>query len=429
MRRPTLSALAGHRPSLAVFALFAVLALTLAAPAFAAKSPTGSAGWDSVNVTLHSEGQSSVMLISGTLPEGTELPALVELSAPTGSQVQWAGEILTGSAEGDPRVEYEVDTRDGLDVYSFTLEKSLTGQIEVIHPELLTFDGHSYTAALKWTPTVPVKTLAMNLMVPPGAEPGPSAGRLESIAGPDGGRYLRQTVENPEVDREVAVSVLYTMTAPDAPAASTAGGGGTALIVILGVFALAAAGALIAIGSKARNRAATREERDEDDEPETEFPDGETPVESAALDEDDEDAAEEDDTEPPAPRKLNVVPIVVVAAIVFAAAFAVSAGSRGVAQGDTISMEYAAVDACTASHFSLAPPAGASLKKDADDILNALRSVAGLAGATVDLTASTIEVRYCDSSASADQILAALVTTGYTATPAGTSANEEAPTQ
>ncbi len=134
----------------------------------------------------NSEESGGLMIVSGELPESTKLPAAVKLSAPSGSTVQWAGEILGGDVSADPTVKYEVATEGDSDVYSFTLAQSRIGQVEVLAPSAATQTATGGTADFSWTAPAAAKKLVLNVRVPQGAKlTGPADG-ITSAPGPSG---------------------------------------------------------------------------------------------------------------------------------------------------------------------------------------------------------------------------------------------------
>lgn len=408
------------RRALAKFPLVVLavsLVLSLAAPAFAAEKPVA---WEIVDVTLHSEGTSSVLLISGKLPDSVKLPATVQLSAPAGSQLQWAGEIIGEDPSKDPEVKPEVTTGEVSDVYTFTLTQARLGQIEVIHPEVLRFDGTGYAANIAWTPPTDVGELRLNVLIPANGQVGQLAEGLKAEPAPNGQSYVRKSITEAKAGEPVDLAVNYTLVAPQTGTAASGGSSNVAFILIAILFGAFAVVAFMAVRGKTRARATDAEgeyaadEEDADASEAAVVPGADTVVSTSVDD--------EEDGEPGAPvrRKNMLVPVVVIAALVFAGAYAVSAGSKGVSQGGVISMTFATGDACTESAFALQAPGGRDLSKDANDVLGTLRSVAGVNYANLDVAASSISVGYCDSSASADQILAALQASGYGVTPTGT---------
>jgi len=319
-----------------------------------------------------------------------------------------------------------VETRGDFDVYTFTLTKSLIGQVEAVNPDTLMYDGQTYRASLAYAPSTPVETLRLATRLPESAQIVSGDTGIETGVGGDGFAYARRTVEKPAVDEPATLSVAYTV--PSVPVTTGASqNNAVAMAVVMLLFVAFAALVYTGIRNKSRARALNAQWDDEDEDAVSDSHATGTAVVASAVDSADDsahDAADDsdDDSDDVAPvrRKPSLVLVGIVAAIVFAGAFAVSAGSRGVAEGDTISMEYAAVDACTESSFALTAPSGANISEDSDMILNSLRSVAGLGSATLDTKTGMIKVGYCESSASSDQILAALAATGYQITPAGT---------
>lgn len=395
------------------------LILSLAAPAFAAEKPVA---WEIVDVTLHSEGTSSVLLISGKLPDSVKLPATVQLSAPAGGQLQWAGEIIGDDPSKDPEVEPKVTKGEVSDVYTFTLTQARLGQIEVIHPEVLRFDGTGYAANVAWTPPTDVGELRLNVLIPANGQVGPLPEGLKAEPAPGGQSYVRKSITDAKAGEPVDLAVNYTLVAAAPGAAAPQGSSNFAFILIAILFGAFAVVAFMAVRGKTRARATdadvdgeyVADEADDDDLEPAVVPGADTVVTTSTVDEEDYEPGE------PVRRKNMLVPVVVIAALVFAGAYAVSAGNKGVSQGGVISMTFATGDACTESSFALQAPGGRDLSKDANDVLGTLRSVAGVNYANLDVAANSIAVGYCGSSASADQILAALQASGYGVTPTGT---------
>ena len=392
------------------------LIISLALPAFAAEKPIA---WESVDVTLHSEGTSSVLLISGKLPDSVKLPATVQLSAPAGGELQWAGELIGEDPSKDPEVEYEVTKGDVSDVYTFTLTQARLGQIEVIHPPVLRFDGTGYAANIAWTPPTDVGELRLNVLVPANGQVSQLAEGLKAEPAPDGQSYVRKSITDAKAGEPVDLAVNYTLVAAQPGAAGPQGSSNFAFILIAILFGAFAVVAFMAVRGKTRARATYADDEyvadeDEADAPEAAEAPGAAAVVSATDDEDDSEPGE------PVRRKNMLVPVIVIAAIVFGGAYAVSAGSKGVSQGGVISMTFATGDACTESAYALQAPGGADLAKDANDVLGTLRTVAGVNYANLDVAKNSVSVGYCDSSADPNQILAALQSSGYGVTPTGT---------
>lgn len=394
----------------AILALLVLIVLAPAAPAAAASQP-----WQNVGVVAHDEGGTTTLIVSGQLPETVSLPATVELSAPSGAQIMWAGEVLGGDLAADPEVEYTVTKAEGYDLYTFTLTKSRTGQAEFTIPSLVTTEGSNSKVDLTWTATTAVDQLEMRYVIPASAQIVTPAEDAEMIEGSDGFSYYARGAVNIKPGQTEAFSFVYSGTAsggagaPSAPAAQPSSAANPALIA---VFALVAATlALMVIG--VRRKMALRDGGEGEDVTSA----YEVPVGQRRA-----SAQTSAGTSPLETRKSGVQPKVlmlgiVVVVFVIIAVIALNSGRTGVRTGDTIDMVYAQVDTCTTSNIGLTPPADADLEADADKVLESLRSVVGVGNATLHLGESRIEVRYCDSQVQESQILAALDGVGYTAAP------------
>lgn len=137
-------------------------------------SPVGalaaSGPWESIDLTLIPDGQQAILLVSGTLPNSTKLPAKVDLAVPAGSQIQWAGEILGGDPSADPQVQYTVKKGDVYDLVQFTAVKSRNEQVEVIAPNSLTPKGSANVAAIDWTAPYDIASTSVRVQIPNGAK-------------------------------------------------------------------------------------------------------------------------------------------------------------------------------------------------------------------------------------------------------------------
>lgn len=120
-------------PRWALVVLISLL-LAVAVPAPAAAGPGD--GWASISATLYDlqVGMAPTLVVSGLLPEGTELPHEAALAIPKDSSIVWAGELL-GMGSDDPMVEFTVEERDTYDLVVFTLTQSPAAQVELTLPE------------------------------------------------------------------------------------------------------------------------------------------------------------------------------------------------------------------------------------------------------------------------------------------------------
>ncbi len=408
-------------------AILAVLALgtslfSQVLPAQAAPTP-----FEAVNVTVHSDDGTPIVLISGKLPQGTALPAQVELPVPAGSQHQWAGEILGGTPDKDPTVQYETRDENGMTVYAFTLTKARTGQVEVVVPGLTTPTADGYATRLSWTPLTDLKELSLNWRLPQTARIVTAASGATMTPGPQGFGYYTRNVQNAKAGQ--AESLFFAYSAPAAapaavPSAPASGGGAGSIIPILlvaaGVVFFVFFGRRISQTMKAKNgsaepvAAASAQSRQaaEGSGRASNKPGGSSRASAPAAE--------------PAPaktrQKSGLILGLVVGAVAVVAIFALANTGKATVSGDEVSLTIAQVDACASSSIALATPSGGDLKRDANDILSRLKTVTGVGNATIYLSESRIEVNYCESSTNEATIRTALTPSGYVAPSAETTA-------
>ena len=362
---------------------------------------------------MHSEDGGALMIVSGELPETAKLPAEVKLSAPAGSTVQWAGEILGGDVSADPSVKYDVATEGDTDVYSFTLAQSRIGQIEVLASEAATQTLTGGTADFGWTAPATTKKLVLNLRVPQGAKLTGPANGITSTPGPTGYAYLQREVNDVKPGQTEVLKVAYT-----APAAPPAGGvtqptPAAETSPVLYVVLAAVAGLFALFGMAVWRKMSGATSSDGDRQPRVTTASASSKPRASAGTTVATDEAPDARAGRGAIQPKTVAVVLVVGALVVGGAFAVSSGGSATTVGDVVTMQYAQVDACTVTNLVLTPPAGADLAKDAEKIMSTLRSVPGVGSSTVHLKEQRLQVDYCESSASEEQLVAAVEGTGY----------------
>lgn len=407
------------------WAALAALALSLTLPSTALAAP---ATFSSVEVAVHPEQTGAVMIVSGTLAEDVALPAEVELAAPAGARLQWAGEILGGAPDADPNVDYKVTTRDGVDVYSFTMKSSRTAQLEVLPSDLVTQTPAGMLADVTWTPATDLPRVAVNYLLPQTAQVLTPAEGAEMSAGPEGYSYYVRTVENAKAGEPISLKFGYALGAAAAPTASVpkSNSDSIVLVVILGAVLLAFAGLAVGVTRKAKAKAAASE-TPTGKQRTARMPKLET---LAEADEDETDVVDEVELTGTSARPRTQVYLLVGVLVVIGlvAGIALGSGGKAAVVGDVATLQIASVDTCTTSNIALVTPEGADLAKDANDILGRLKSVTGVGNASLYIKESRLEVAYCDSNTSEELIRAALEPTGYLANsaPAG---SQDAPAQ
>lgn len=361
--------------------------------------------WRGVDVTLHAEQSGGVMLVSGTLPETVPLPAEAEFSVPTGSSIQWIGEILGGDPAADPNLTYTKTTADGADTYRFTLTKSRNAQIEVLTDGTV-FDGSLYTMSLAWTPSQDVPEVRLIVRVPAGAQVATSTPEGLLQPGDSEYSYFAKTFTNAKAGTQLDLAVGYTLQAVTGePTGSRASGTQTVLLAVL--IALAVAGVIALIVVVRRSSAPSP---DADAASSDEFDDT-VVVEAVEVDSETEpEAATRTGSPKRAVLTASIVGLLILAAVVIGAQT-----TKPKTDGDLISKTYSAGEPCEIANIAIVVPGGADPQDAAEAMFAALGPLGGLNTATFDAESSSLSVGYCESKTTEAAIREALAPTGFVA--------------
>lgn len=95
------------------------------------------------------EPDGALMIVSALVDPQESLPATVSIPVPAGSQVLWAGEVLGGDPSQDPARQTTLQQVDGVDVYTLTIEKAYTGQLEIKLPAAK-ISGRKVSSSVSW---------------------------------------------------------------------------------------------------------------------------------------------------------------------------------------------------------------------------------------------------------------------------------------
>lgn len=392
-------------------ALIAALALSLvsALPAFAAASAL-----QTIDVITHDEGSQAVMLISGTLPEDATLPAEISLSAPQGTQLQWAGEILGGDPSADPQATPKKSTAEGADVYTFTLTKARMGQVEVITPPAA-FDGQStYAKSIEWVSAQAVPEVNISGRIPTGSTISQQVEGAQMQPGPDGFSYYTKTFTDVKPGDTVGLAFAYSAP-PAAPAGAVTGAPASDntmpmliafLVVVVGA-ALFAVGISKKMGAK-RARAAGDALEDDDDE----SPEAPTPATVAVVMESADETPEPD--EPVVRKRMSPVALmaVILGLVVVIAFVVVGQSSKPTLVDGTLSRAFGGVGACQTAALAFTPADGVDLAREGDKLIDSLNGIESIGQVTLYPAESRITVEFCDSSTNEEAIKGALASTG-----------------
>ena len=391
---------------------FVVLALAAAVIAIPAASASAAPlSWKSVDVTLQSEQNQSLLLVSGELPSTAKLPYEAELAVPAGTQIQWVGEILGGAASADPELKYVKSTSSGMDLYRFTLTKSRIAQVEGVVQGMGGPVGANYATSLKWTAWQALPEVRISQRIPQTSQILSAApGATIQPAGTGFNMYTK-TVKNLKAGQVLDLTFTYAPPAAGAAAASAgapaSSSGTTALIVIMGI-AIAGFGFLV---FKVRSKI----------QPEPLFTKTEPAIQSAETLKNDsskttrrKQPVEPEVAPQPAPKRMKPA-YLILAVVGILVTGTVIAGSKGVSAkvvGGTMKKSFGAASPCTSASIPVQPNQGVDLSSQGETLLDAFMGQEGIGDVTLDIDRSVVDITFCASSQSEGSVRQILSGTG-----------------
>lgn len=398
---------------------FVALALVTAAIAIPAVSASAApSSWNTVDVTLQSEQQQSMLLVSGELPASAKLPYQAELAVPAGTQLQWIGEILGGAASEDPELTYTKSSSGGMDLYRFTLTKSRIAQVEGIVQGMSGPVGADFASTLKWTAWQALPEVRISQRIPVASKILTAAPGATIQPAGSGFNMYTKTVKNPKAGQVLDLTFSYSSPAAGAGAAAPgaaapAGSDTTALIVILAV-AVAGFGLLI---FKVKNKI----------EPQEIVPAKQKPTAQSVAPTSKPSGAKSRRTkvvEPEviAPQPKRIKPAYVVVAVIgLLVAGAVLAGADGVSAkvaGGTIKKSFGAASPCTSASIPVMANQGIDLSSQGEALVDSFIGQEGVGDVTLDIDRAVVDITFCESSQSEDSIRQILTGSGLVTTGA-----------
>lgn len=414
--------------SLALAMMAALFALTLGVPAALAAPALP---WESISLNLSTDADTPLLMVSGKLPDSTPLPATIVLAVPAGAEVQWAGEVLGGDPSADPTAQPTKTTKDGQDLYTFTLTKARIAQIEAVVPPAIVTTNGLYSVNFSQVAFADAPEYVVAIQVPQAAQLSETPTGTASLApGPTGYRYYQQSFPKVKAGDPIAVAFSYTLPAgaTTGTAAPAAGGGSSMLVPILLVGVALLLGAALVVGVRRKMNPTVAEQPSRPAASKTRKP------ATATVADDDEggfstteaapkvaakpkqvEVADEEDAVAPAPRNKIALfgTLAIVAALLVVGVIAVSSGGAAKTTEDAITKVLAGGEACTQAQIPLAFPEGTDTTKAAEELFAAIATVPSVTQATVRLSTSSMEIGYCNSEANEEVIRAALAPTGY----------------
>ncbi|MBN2248240.1 MAG: hypothetical protein JW733_06035 [Coriobacteriia bacterium] len=92
----------------------------------------------------------ALAVVNVVLDSADPLPQEVSIPVPHGATLLWAGEILGGAPEDDPAREPTLQQVGDMDVYTFTLEQTFVGQLEIAL-DAAEISGNELSYTMTWT--------------------------------------------------------------------------------------------------------------------------------------------------------------------------------------------------------------------------------------------------------------------------------------
>ncbi len=399
---------------LAAALLFALVAIT---PALAAQPAlfTGVV----VQMEEHAAENTSVLVISGILPDTQTLPATVRLAIPQGPELMWSGEVLGGPLSEDPSVEPRFTPgENGFDTAELDLTRGRVGQIELNAGQLVESLGETRRATIPWYAVDAVPEVRLAFLVPPGSqivtfspgaivEPGPNNGTVVAL---DTTATAGQSFE-----------LVVEYTTPPAPAvaggaAGSSGGQSVATLLVIAVVLVGFTlfGLSIVNRNKARAAALSAEDApvpvasDEDGEG-TDVADD---LEASSI-------PDEDSTPLPAPAPKRMTPQFIIFGVVIAVLLiAIAVVALGEAPGTTQTTDEFVYKVFTAASgdgvvsYQLTLSEGDPVH-ESTHVFDALAANTAIRSGRLFLDTAVIEVKYDPAQIDANGVAGTLAAGGY----------------
>ena len=370
-----------HVRSAVVASLVALFVLSYAAPAVAAPS-----AWSFVDVGLHLENGQPLLLVSGDLPEDVPLPYEAELAVPSGTQLQWIGEILGGPPAEDPQLQYVKTTVGDMDIYKFTLTKSRTAQFEGFPTGMTGTAGEIQNTTIKWTAWQDLPSVRVSQRLPRGAQVAQASDGASMQAGDETYSRYSKTVTNAKAGDVVDLTFSYTLPTSAPSAGSSQSSTNVIVTVFMGAAALLLLGiVVVSMRQKAETRssepvaqAAPQERAPARQQPRT--------VEEPAV---------ESTPRPGFLRPQSLIAGVLIMVVVVAVSALSSGGS---VKNGKITKFFGSTSPCSSTSFALMPNPGVDLAEQGKDIVDAFSGYDGIGDVTLTIDTSTLDVTYCESS-------------------------------
>lgn len=400
------------RRSLLLFITVAILVAASPVP----RAVASTVAWERIDITLHTEQSGGVILVQGTLPSTVTLPAEVELWAPAGSELQWAGEILDGPPSEDPSRDFSKTTEGPLDIYRFTLLESHQAQIEVLSRGDVTADGSEYASSLVWIPAQDVSLVRLLVRVPETAQVIRSSPGATLVPGDPGFAYYTRTIEDAKAGEALELAFGYTLQESTVSSGDSGGqASSVGLVVAIGLGALAILLLLVIVIRRELRSSSAESEPHEAPRADEQTASADRSAVEIADDAEAGTAGENggvSHTGAGSAAKRNLLVGVVAVALILIVVIVAGETTKPKVATDSISQTFASGDPCLTVTIPLDVPNGSDPEVTAAAIFEALGPIDGLNTATYRIGTSTLDVGFCESKTSESIIAQTLQPTG-----------------
>ena len=410
-----------------------VLAVTvvIAGPLVALAQPGALASLGASLLVQPMGGGEPLLIVSGTLPHETPLPAEIALPVPEGSQIEWSGEIIGETIEEDIVAPAVIEERDGAYFAVLTLTNSHVAQVEVTYPGATQpgADG-AIEAMYELVAPAPVESVRLAIGLPPGSTATAVPEGSLAAAGPN--NYTYYYAERSGVAPGEALGFTLAYTPPVGGVPATPAGGAPASEVpplLVALVAAAIAGALLMLlAARARGRNTSHAVHDEPAGSEAGMSLAEDAERGAAVTDGDDVLAEPAQVTSPAeaptrsgtagilsPRVLLIAAAVLILGIVMVVNMGGESGQVGVIDTSNgwISQRVSTASAAEQVEYSVIIPCGCPPETEAPKMFQALTQVPGVATAALEQNTLLLRVEYDPGLTDTGAIASLLRSQGY----------------
>ncbi len=243
------------RSKFAYLLLLVVLACSILPAAIATAEPVAlDATTIQIQLGMEAASGSNYLIVGGTLPTDTPLPATVRLPLPEGAEVVWAGEIVGSTPAGDIERPYTIVDGQGGRAIEFTLDTYRSFQYDAAYGPVIPAGQFDISLLMSWRQTVASRDVSIGVRIPANAtdiviEPAPVGEPLRDAATGDELYVLPGLTLG--LGDKTSVSISY---ARGGALDSGSAGGSPIVLILVGLLVLAVVALVFVWRAQARRR-------------------------------------------------------------------------------------------------------------------------------------------------------------------------------